>query len=267
MVDDQRSLVCKNRRSTSYRHLDSADELCIVDHFLKWTTSVDENDPIFAMLWSASTHYPYWSFTDELDYGVPFSFNRYLNALRNTDQAIGNLLDGLRQSGQLESTLVVIVGDHGEAFQQHGQTGHATDLYEENVKVPLILINPILFSGDRNTQIGGLVDIAPTITDIVELPSPGNWQGQSLRENRTGGRTFFFCPWSDFLFGMREGDYKLIYNATLNEYELYDLASDPGETTNLSDQDSTRINEGVLRLAAWVQSQDSYWRHLGVKSR
>jgi lipoteichoic acid synthase len=267
-IVDQRSLVCENRGSTSYRHLDSADELCIVDHFLNWAESVDENDSLFAMLWSASTHYPYWSFTEEVDFGVQNeTFNRYLNALRNTDQAIGNLLDGLSRTGRLESTLVVVVGDHGEAFRQHGQTGHATHLYEENVRVPFILINPLLFSGTSNTQIGGLVDVAPTIADIVGAPEPESWQGRSLRGNSGNGRTYFFCPWSDFLFGMRDGDYKLIYNATMDEYELYDIASDPGETINLSGQIPTRVDDGIFRLAAWVQNQDSYWKNLGVNSR
>ncbi|WP_189587385.1 sulfatase-like hydrolase/transferase, partial [Mesorhizobium sp. M8A.F.Ca.ET.208.01.1.1] len=68
-------------------------------------------------------------------------FNAYLNALKVGDTALGEILESLKQSGKLDSTLVVILGDHGEAFGEHGDYVHATALYDENVHIPLIMVN------------------------------------------------------------------------------------------------------------------------------
>ena len=215
------------------------------------------------MMWTAGTHYPYFTLDEEIDYGVgdPF-FNRYLNALHHTDKAIGQLIAELTKRGLDQSTLIVLVGDHGEAFGRHQQLTHASKIYEENIHVPLILINPLLFHGEHYDTIGGLADIAPTIFSILHRPAPALWQGYSLFRSDRMARTYFFTPWSDFLFGYREGDLKFIYNATIGTTEIYDLRQDPLETTNLAAQTSEHIVSGHESLAAWVQSQNRFFTQL-----
>ena len=264
IMEDQSTLNCGDRhyRSDQWSFLNGVDELCAVERLTSW---IDEKPqaPFFAMMWTAGTHYPYFTLDEEIDYGVgdPF-FNRYLNALHHTDKAIGQLIAELTKRGLDQSTLIVLVGDHGEAFGRHQQLTHASKIYEENIHVPLILINPLLFHGEHYDTIGGLADIAPTIFSILHRPAPALWQGYSLFRNDRMARTYFFTPWSDFLFGYREGDLKFIYNATIGTTEIYDLRQDPLETTNLAAQMSEHVVPGHEALAAWVQSQNRFFTQL-----
>ena len=125
-----------------------------------------------------------------------------------------------------ESTLVVVVGDHGEAFGQHGQTTHAYEIYEENIHVPCLFINPQI-SAERRQGAGGLVDLAPTLLEGLGKDIPATWQGRSLFNKKKDDYVFFFSPWSDYLFGYRNGDKKYIYNASRNTTLFFDLKKDP----------------------------------------
>ena len=245
-----------------WENSDGADDECIVNDFKKWV-SEDHSKPFFSVLWTYQTHYPYFlTVKKELDYVHNSEFNRYLNALNHTDAVIGKLLKFLEEKNMMDSTLVVIVADHGEAFGQHGQTGHASELYEENVHVPLIFINPVLFKGERNPVIAGHIDLAPTIFSMLQIPPPSTWQGECLLDESKTPRTYFYAPWSDFLFGYRDRNIKFIYNATRNSHEAYDLTSDPHEKKNSIPGRKDYEQEGQQRLASWVQYHDQYMRQM-----
>ena len=87
---------------------------------------------------------------------------------------------------------------------------------------------------------------------------PANWQGRSLFADGRHNRVYFCAPWSDFLFGYRDGNKKLIYNATKNTFEVYDLSADPQETNDLAASESAFIRVGRQHMAAWVQYQAKY---------
>ena len=85
-----------------------------------------------------------------IDFGASNdSHQKYLNALHCTDKVLRELVEGLQKRDLLKSTLIVIVGDHGEAFGRHGQTSHAGGIFEENLHIPLMLINQQLFQGEH----------------------------------------------------------------------------------------------------------------------
>ena len=159
------------------------------------------------------------------------------------------------------STLVIVLGDHGEAFGTHGQVVHASNIYEENVHIPLLLINRRLFHGETSRVVGGMADIAPTALQLLGMAEPNEWQGRSLFSPERSPRTYFFSPWADWIYGYREGDRKFIFDATTNEYAIYDLASDPGEERNLIEQSPDSRRKIVERIAAWVQYQDRLVQH------
>ena len=171
----------------------SVDDSCLFAPFTDWV-SKDSNRPFFAVLWPVQMHHPYSVVGPELDFGaVSRDFNRYLNALHQTDRFFGSVMDWLRSRGDLDTTLVVVVGDHGEAFGQHGQWIHASHIYEENIRVPLMLINRRLFGGQQYDTVGGLVDIVPTVLDLLNVSDPTRWQGRSLFASSRSSRTYFFC--------------------------------------------------------------------------
>jgi lipoteichoic acid synthase len=238
---------------------DSYDDRCMLEAFMKWD-GVSTAGPFFAMLWPVQTHHPYSVVGEQQNFGVKSEeFNRYLNALHQTDATFGELMRWLKARGRTDDTLVVVIGDHGEAFGQHNQWIHAYNIYDENVRVPLMLINPRLYHGTDESTVGGLVDIAPTIMEILGLASPGSWQGRSLFAPRRSGRAYFFSPYAQFLFGIRDGNLKLILNATNDTRQVYDIGNDPEESHNLAADMPDFVRSGEERMAAWVQYQVGFY--------
>ncbi len=264
VLEDYRTLVCERARYVSENwnrdFLDGVDDECAVDALVKWVDA-EPDRPFLGVVWTMMTHYPYFVSRPETDYGVGDDyFNRYLNALRHGDDCFGKTMRALEKRQLADSTLVVVVGDHGEAFGRHHQWAHAGKIYEENLHVPLLLINRRLFHGEESEVLGGLIDIAPTVMELMQLPSSPRWQGRSLLGDDRPARIYFFAPWSDFLFGYREGDHKYIYNATTRQYEVYNLRADPLETTNLAAESPDLVATVPHRLAAWVQYQDKLFQ-------
>lgn len=239
-------------------HFDTYDDECILDDFVDWIGK-DQSSAFFSVFWTHQTHYPYYVKEIKNNYVKDIkTYNRYLNALHHIDMVFGKLMSKLKELKLYQNTLVVVVGDHGEAFGKHGQWGHPSKIYEENVNVPMMIINPRLFSGQQYDIIGGLIDLAPTVMDIMNYPKPQTWQGRSLFASERTNRIYFFAPWSERLFGFRENDFKFIFNATNNTYEIYNLKMDPDEEVNLSSSMPVFIQSGINKLASWVQFQNSY---------
>ncbi|MEO6221508.1 MAG: sulfatase-like hydrolase/transferase [Ginsengibacter sp.] len=236
---------------SNYAQLDGLDDRCIVSRYLNWKDKL-KGENTFSVLWTNQTHYPYFSH-DKIKYTDNAALNPYLNALKNVDESFNQLMQGLKNSSSLNNTLVVVVGDHGEAFGTHNQYSHASKIYEENMHVPCLIINPALFKGIENNRIGGLIDIAPTLMHLLNMPVPAEWQGSSLLSGKQKSHTFFVGPFSDFLFGSRFDNWKLIFNATSNEYELYDLRNDPKELINIANKYPDMVKREYNMLAGWVQ--------------
>lgn len=264
VVEDYTSISCDKEffLDTDYKEGNGKDDMCLADRLNAWLDE-DRESSFFSMIWTVQGHYPYFFAQKEEDFGVSnLNFNRYLNCLKHNDELVGRVMQSLEERGLSESTLVVVVGDHGEAFGQHKQYGHGTAIYEENMKVPLYLINPVLFNGQRKKDIAGMKDLAPTSLSILNVEIPEIWQGRNILTT-TSDEAFYFAPWSDYLFGYRKGTMKYIFNETRNTVEIYDLRSDPGEKSNLSLEVGTEhINEIRQRVSEWVQHQDRFVKKL-----
>ncbi|MEO7293392.1 MAG: sulfatase-like hydrolase/transferase, partial [Ginsengibacter sp.] len=214
-VEDNREINCSLKAfHTTNSQLDGLNDQCIVNRYFQW---VDQNKMHnkYSMMWTNQTHYPYFFDADkEINYVENNrDLNHYLNALKSTDEAFGTLMKGLEERGMLKNTMVIVVGDHGEAFGTHNQSTHASYIYEENVNIPCIIYSPLLCKGDTSNRIGELIDIVPTISCIAGLPLTKEWQGKSLFSPLQHDRAFFICPYSYFLLGSRSAKWKYIYNA------------------------------------------------------
>ncbi|MDB5300337.1 MAG: hypothetical protein JWO87_2000 [Phycisphaerales bacterium] len=227
--------------------------------------------PFYLLAWTQQTHHPYTPATYQ--HATQFAndqpgergqmLNNYLNAIHVADEQLGRLFAALRQRNLADETLVIITGDHGEAFGfPHPWMFHGTALYQESVNVPCIFWNPKLFGkgSHRSETVGAHVDLNPTILDLLGQPLPVNWQGTSLFDPDRPQRCFFSCNTGNLLDGLREENWKFIYNVTLAREELYDLASDPTEQKNLASQQPARSKIYRERLAAWAHFERE---HLG----
>jgi arylsulfatase A-like enzyme len=224
-----------------------------------------KSKPFFLTLWTMDTHHPYIVAADR-NYGVRDpALNRYLNGVQSMDALIGQLADELKKMGLADNTLLVITGDHGEAFSEHGQSIHGFTVYNEELQVPLLIINPRLFPHKRLMDgPGRQIDIAPTLLSLLGIPEPAQWQGMSMFRWPRGRRVYMFSANGNYLLGLIDGNMKYIYDFNLDRAELYDLATDPYEHNNLSSDPTYAALMGreKLHLQAWISFQNPYLRRL-----
>jgi arylsulfatase A-like enzyme len=188
----------------------------------------------------------------------------YDGEIRYTDGYVAQLLETMAQLGLLENTLVVLFGDHGDEFYEHGKTSHARTLYNEIVHVPLILRWPgRLPAGKRIEAVASLVDIAPTVLDYITVSYEGPMQGISLRPLIEGQmERSRDTVWAELSNGLHAqaligGARKLLRGPGNDAWEFYDLQNDPGEHTNLYDQPSAAEARAAL-MAEWERwAQDN----------
>jgi arylsulfatase A-like enzyme len=161
--------------------------------------------------------------------------------IRRTDEALGQVLDGLARRGLLDQTLTVVTSDHGEEFQEHGRMGHGQTLHEEVVRVPLVLRWPGRLPPGRPGS-ASLLDLAPTVLGLLgqagALPAA---QGRDLSAELTLGQNLPALP--PQLLHLDQGGIHALALRTSGEKlllarhpllrGLYDLAADPGERANL----------------------------------
>jgi lipoteichoic acid synthase len=253
--------------TTAWSNLDSVDDECTAAALSKWIGD-GRGPPFFGMIWTGNTHWPYFVHGEQFQISNEKPhFNRYLNALRSTDAAIGKIFGHLDANSLWNETLVVVIGDHGEAFGQHGSQVHGNSIFEEEVHIPLLLLSPTLFRGEHNEGSGGLVDLAPTILDLLKIEAPLAWQGRSMFAIERPARVYFMVPNSEMIAGYKEGDLKFIFNTARNKASIFDLRSDPGEARNLVGGMPDAEKEIPDRLAAWVQYQTKLFSSSGAASQ
>ena len=192
----------------------------------------------------------------------------YRGEIRYCDRWIGALLRGLEERELLDDALLVITSDHGEGLWDHGVRAHGRDLYEEMIRVPLI-VRPARASAMRfpirvDTPVS-LRDIAPTILDAAAANAPESFRGRSLWPLIDGSRADAAEPLFSELqldhrhfAAVRDGDVKLIENrlaaAGSAALELYDLSRDPGEQVSLATVEDASARDLLDTLNRWTQS-------------
>ena len=179
--------------------------------------------------------------------------------IESVDQRVGFVLEGLAQSGHTEDTIVVFTSDHGEGFGEHGRFFHGGGrwLYEEFVRVPLILRGPGVVSGRRVSDVVSHVDLMPTLCDLMRVRCLPEAQGVSLGDALRAAEPPVGRERPAYLVGttrrgefdaLRDGRFKLI--ATPDRTELYDLADDPRERNDLSLQRPEVVKRMLSELVA-----------------
>jgi arylsulfatase A-like enzyme len=177
----------------------------------------------------------------------------YDSEIRYSDEAIRVAATAL---GLSDSDLVVVTADHGEEFLEHDHFGHGVSLFEEVLRVPLLLRLPGLAHAGRvvASPVGG-IDVLPTVLDALDLPAPEGLQGRSLlpliegREREevpvTASLARFPFLGSDALI---EGRWKYVQRRS-GQGLLFDLESDPAEQTDLSEREARRAEQMALALS------------------
>jgi N-acetylglucosamine-6-sulfatase len=176
-------------------------------------------------------------------------YRRYCETILAVDESVGQLLATLESIRMLDSTLIVLLGDNGFLFGEHGLIDKRC-AYEPSMRIPLIVHYPHrLASGARVKELVANIDIAPTLLDAAGLEVPDHMDGNSFLALAEGKRTawrehllyeYFWeqnYPQTPTMHAVRGTRFKYIrYHGVWDTDELYDLQQDPGETCNLIDQ-------------------------------
>lgn len=181
------------------------------------------------------------------------SFERYLAEVALVDRELGRLRTAIQRNGHDRRTVFMVSADHGEAFGEHGMNFHARSVYDELLRVPLLIRVPGLEPRAVDEPVT-LLDVGPTILDLFRIPTPGDNMGQTLLPLLTGNA---FSPRRPIAAdsGRRiqalffPNGMKAIRDLTHNTREVYDLTSDPGELRDLS----ASAEDSVERYSAGIQ--------------
>lgn len=157
-----------------------------------------------------------------------------------TDHHLGALLEHLAATGLDRDTVVCVVADHGEEWGDHGGLRHGHTLYDELLRVPLLLAGPGVPSGSFDAPVS-TADVFPTLLGLLGQPIPDGLPGRDVRplfEGRELEPARALVAELDLGFDLdavRSGDLKLLVDRRSGRTELYDLARDPAEQRDLSE--------------------------------
>lgn len=175
----------------------------------------------------------------------------YYAIITHLDAQIGRVLDTLDREGLTKNTYIVFAGDNGLAVGEHGLLGKQS-LYDHSIRVPLIVAGPGVPAGQRSDSLVYVLDIFPTLCDLLGLPVPKTVDGKSfapvLKDPKKKTRDGMIYAYRHFQRALRTTRWKYIrYNVNGTQTrQLFDLAADPWELKNLAGQED--LKETVTQL-------------------
>jgi arylsulfatase A-like enzyme len=206
--------------------------------------------------------FPYYSSLDMQELQ-----RRYYATLSAVDDSLGRLIAYLDESGQLDRTMIVLMGDNGFMFGEQGLIDKR-NAYDPSIKVPLLVYAPGLFEGGEvREEVVSNMDIAPTMLELAGLGSPDHFDGRSMAPLLRGEKVedwqnqFVYeyywdvtYPQTPTTFAIRTDRFKYItYHGIWDLDELYDIVNDPEETTNLISETDYQDEVADLRKRLYAE--------------
>jgi arylsulfatase A-like enzyme len=235
------------------------------DRAISWIEE-HSNEPFFVYLQTGQARAPHVPPEDYLELfkdarlSTPSDLDegalvRYEREIRYLDDVVRKFVVKLDQLVDPDRFLLVVTSGHGESFGEHGALGHGTQLYDESIRIPLMMRGLGIRAGSRYAESVGLIDVAPTILDLAGIKAPQAMQGQSIASSLKSGLPFSLPPryveargrtrrtpngnvsdWGRPSFAAVDGGRKLIWHSGASEptFEAYDIVADPEEASNVS---------------------------------
>jgi len=259
-------------------HAGSVDDRVTIGEAIKWIDEV-KNKPFFMYVNLQDSHLPYRVPADfphrfgpkKLDFTIRFGYlpndeidavkNTYADSLAYVDSQMARLFECLRQNALWDRSIVVLTGDHGQAFNEHGFAAHGGPIFDEVMRVPLIIRAPGLRPG-LDEHPAQHVDVAPSVLDLLGLPAHPSFQGTDLFSPHVDrDRSIYMVVQtpSAYQYGIVRSNWKLIYDEWKENYLLYNLSVDPGEKIDLAAARPDILKDLARRLHAWRTLQTGYY--------
>ena len=257
-----------------------------MDTALQWVTRQSRDEkPFFLSMNFQSSHFPYELPADvdrpfqpcQLDSDVTFlSYpiekkpkvqNAYFNALRYVDLQLGRMIQKLEELGALEDTILVVMGENGEAFHENGFVGHADEPVEPAIHVANIIHAPSYLKPRTEDYPTELIDLLPTVMGMAGWPAHPNFQGIDVfAKNRPerDERLLFFHTNSAIARAdavLLGGKWKYRQNLRTGQTGLFDVQADPIETNDVSSEHPQLAKRLDRVLTQWRDRQLAYYHH------
>ena len=223
--------------------------------------------PFFAWIHLYDPHEPY---APPEPYRSRYAADPYAGEVAYTDASLGAFLDRLRSAGALSRTLIVVAADHGESLGEHGERTHGLFAYDATLRVPLVLWAPAALAPGALNGLTRLIDVAPTILDLVGAAPPAGIDGRSLRSSIQGqpdanppssyfealnaNLTRNWAPLKGVIANSANGADRLKL-VDLPIPELYELDTDPGESRNVYASQTSRAKPLESALDSLIRGQ------------
>ncbi len=193
--------------------------------------------------------------------------DRYRVAVRHLDAELGKLIGWLKESRRYDEAMIVVLSDHGEEFGEHGHTFHAHSLYDELIRVPLIVKYP---EGRRKGEVieepVQLIDVFPSVLEQLQISAPptARVDGRLLADAPAGDHAPAYAELYKYGGGcsVRAGNMKLIYRPAYEDrpegrFQLFDIAEDPQEQHDLSGTYHPDADRLKILLFDWMRDQQA----------
>ena len=239
------------------------EDRIVINPAMDWVDgAVADAKPFFLTILTLTAHHPYRPparFANrQYDSTLP---DDYLNAVASTDAFLRELYAEFARRNLLEETLFIFVSDHGEAFREHGMTGHNQVLWDEVLHVPCVLHHPLLFgNGRRVTGPRSQVDVLPTVAELLGLAIlDGEIPGRSLLDDFDQDRVLYHSAWNSRQgLALRDGSTKYLYFYRRSPMKAFQYTRDPRERENIGEiLPEVLVREIERRLVAWRWSVQS----------
>jgi len=186
--------------------------------------------------------------------------DRYDGEIAAADDTVGQLVETVRASRP--GAVVIVTADHGEEFGEHGGRYHGTTVYEEQVRVPLVISAPGLAPAHRVASVVQTIDILPTILAALSIPPSPRIRGHAFGAAllaKTDAPGFAFAETEEQAL-LAEGNDRLVCARKLGACRLFDIAKDPGEREDVSASSRERFDKMRTELAALGASHGQFER-------
>ena len=264
----------------------------INNEFLSFLEKQDK-EPFFAWLHYMDIHHPFMPPMDYYRYSgrtiarmekiyrgetaprtkdIALFKSMYSASLRYVDHELGKLFEKLKSVGIWDNTLIILTADHGEEFMDHGDISHKARLYDELIRVPLLIKLPHTSVNTTVDEVVGTINIAPTVADYAGIGDVPGFVGKSMKpliegeewsirgvisETLTnGGKVSLSFEKGKRIISYRTAEYKYIYNHETQTHEAYDLVEDPQEKVNVYHKEPDMFREYREAVKAHIEFEE-----------
>ena len=222
----------------------------VADGAISWLRRrTGRTQPFFLWMHFIDPHAPYTVPEGGTSFGTA-SIDRYDSEVAFADHNFGRIMAVVDELGLTSSTIVVVTADHGEEFEEHGIKYHSLSLFNQVARIPLVVSYPGAAARVVSTPVG-LVDVMPTILDLVGVDGPGGMNGRSLAaavrgQGELAERPVLMevYPQKNIprdLLGVAQGSWKAVWDREANSWSLFSLADDPDDREDLALSQSDRL--------------------------